>query len=224
MAWDKPDVTTDISSQVHAKGGPKANEIQATKHEAKNTAKKIDQILGENHKNDLIQKNRALTPAEKQEVNDKSKMSSADEISVNLSAQAEAARRTDSIAFDKPAESVREKNNKQMKEAGGVEPAKQQEEMMKILSGQTPASLGNTLGQAERSMDGAGFSGYSNRRASGLGGYEEAVKTTAKIDQDHPNNPSASKARIEGIEEDRPLETKPGQPESGVGKTIDEMI
>ena len=224
MAWDKPDITTDISSQVHAKGGPKANEIQATKHEAKNTAKKIDQILGENHKNDLIQKNRALTPAEKQEVNDKSKMSSADEISVNLSAQAEAARRTDSIAFDKPAESVREKNNKQMKEAGGVEPAKQQEEMMKILSGQTPASLGNTLGQAERSMDGAGFSGYSNRRASGLGGYEEAVKTTAKIDQDHPNNPSASKARIEGIEEDRPLETKPGQPESGVGKTVDEMI
>ncbi len=224
MAWDKPDITTDISSQVHAKGGPKANEIQATKHEAKNTAKKIDQILGENHKNDLIQKNRALTPAEKQEVNDKSKMSSADEISVNLSAQAEAARRTDAIAFDKPAESVREKNNKQMKEAGGVEPAKQQEEMMKILSGQTPASLGNTLGQAERSMDGAGFGGYSNRRASGLGGYEEAVKTTAKIDQDHPNNPSASKARIEGIEEDRPLETKPGQPESGVGKTIDEMI
>ena len=224
MAWDKSDITTDISSQVHAKGGPKANEIQATKHEAKNTAKKIDQILGENHKNDLIQKNRALTPAEKQEVNDRSKMSSADEISVNLSAQAEAARRTDSIAFDKPAESVREKNNKQMKEAGGVEPAKQQEEMMKILSGQTPASLGNTLGQAERSMDGAGFGGYSNRRASGLGGYEEAVKTTAKIDQDHPNNPSASKARIEGIEEDRPLETKPGQPESGVGKTIDEMI
>ncbi len=214
----------DISSQLHAKGGPKANDLQATKHEAKNTAKKIDQILNENHKNDLIQKNTALTPAEQQEVNDKSKMSSADEISVNLSAQAEAARRTDSIAFDKPAESVREKNNKQMKEAGGVEPAKQQEEMMKILSGQTPASLGNTLGQAERSMDGAGFSGYSNRRASGLGGYEEAVKTTARIDQDHPNNPSASKARIEGIEEDRPLETKPGQPESGVGKTIDEMI
>ncbi len=224
MAWDKPDITTDISSQVHAKGGPKANEIQATKHEAKNTAKKIDQILNENHKNDLIQKNIALTPAEQQEVNDKSKMSSADEISVNLSAQAEAARRTDSIAFDKPAESVREKNNKLMKEAGGVEPAKQQEEMMKILSGQTPASMGNTLGQAERAMDGAGFSGYSNRRASGLGGYEEAVKTTAKIDQDHPNNPSASKARIEGIEEDRPLETKPGQPESGVGKTIDDMI
>ena len=217
-------VQTDISSQLHAKGGPKANELQATKHEAKNTAKKIDQILGENHNNDLIQKNRALTPAEKQEVNDRSKMSSADEISVNLSAQAEAVRRTDAIAFDKPAESVREKNNKQMKEAGGVEAAKQQEEMMKILSGQTSASLGNTLGQAERSMDGAGFSGYSNRRASGLGGYEEAVKTTAKIDQDHPNNPSASKARIEGIEEDRPLETKPGQPESGVGKTVDEMI
>ena len=45
MAWDKADITTDISSQVHAKGGPKANEIQATKHEAKNTGKKIDQVL-----------------------------------------------------------------------------------------------------------------------------------------------------------------------------------
>ena len=224
MASGISGVTTDISSQLHAKGGPKANELQATKHDAQNTGKKLNQVLKENHKTDLIKKNAGLTPAEKQKVTDKSKMSSADEISVNLSAQAEAVRRTDAIAFDKPAESVREKNNKQMKEAGGVEPAKQQEEMMKILSGQTPAGLGNTLGQAERSMDGAGFSGYSNRRASGLGGYEAAVKTTAKIDQDHPNNPSASKARIEGIEEDRPLETKPGQPESGVGKTVDEMI
>ena len=106
MAWDKPDITTDISSQVHAKGGPKANEIQATKHEAKNTAKKIDQVLNETHQSDLIQKNRALTPSEKQEVNDKSKMSSADEISVNLSAQADAARQSDS-RIDKPDSSVR---------------------------------------------------------------------------------------------------------------------
>ena len=227
MAWDKGDITTDITSQVHAKRLAKTGEAHskhATNSNSVKQANELKNIMENKSNNAQVWKNLALTPAEKQEVNDKSKMSSADEVSVNLAEQVQAARRTDSIAFDKPAESVREKNNKQMKEAGGVEPAKQQEEMMKILSGQTPASLGNTLGQAERSMDGAGFSGYSNRRASGLGGYEEAVKTTAKIDQDHPNNPSASKARIEGIEEDRPLETKPGQPESGVGKTVDEMI
>jgi hypothetical protein len=34
----------------------------------------------------------------------------------------------------------------------------------------------------------------------------------------------SAKARAEGVEQDRPKETKPGQPESGVGKTIDEMI
>ena len=62
------------------------------------------------------------------------------------------------------------------------------------------------------------------RAASGLGGYEESVKTTATIDQDHPKNTDSVKARAEGVEQDRPNETKPGQPESGVGKTIDEMI
>ena len=29
MAWDKGDITTDITSQIHAKGGPKANKLQA---------------------------------------------------------------------------------------------------------------------------------------------------------------------------------------------------
>ena len=224
MAWDKADITTDISSQVHAKGGPKANEIQATKHEAKNTAKKIDQILNETHQSDLIQKNRALTPSEKQEVNDKSKMSSADEISVNLSAQADAARQSDS-RIDKPDSSVREKNRAQLKHPDEVrKPSEQQNEMMKILSGNTPASMGNSMGKAERATEGAGFGGYSNRAASGLGGFEEAVGTTANVDQDHPKNVNSAKARAEGVEQDRPKETKPGQPESGVGKTIDEMI
>jgi hypothetical protein len=58
MASGISGVTTDISSQLHAKGGPKANDLQATKHEAKNTAKNLNQILKENHKSDLIQKNR----------------------------------------------------------------------------------------------------------------------------------------------------------------------
>jgi hypothetical protein len=47
---------------------------------------------------------------------------------------------------------------------------------------------------------------------------------TADIDQDHPNNVMSAKARAEGVEEDRPKETKPGQPESGVGTSIDEML
>ena len=224
MASAINEVTTDISSQLHAKGGPKANELQATKHEAKNTAKKIDQILNETHQSDLIQKNRALTPSEKQEVNDKSKMSSADEISVNLSAQADAARQSDS-RIDKPDSSVREKNRAQLKHPDEVrKPSEQQNEMMKILSGSTPASMGNSMGKAERSTEGAGFGGYSNRAASGLGGHDEAVGTTSKVDQDHPLNAMGPKARAEGVEQDRPNETKPGQPESGVGKTIDEMI
>ena len=224
MASGVNGVQMDISSQLHAKGGPKANDLQATKHDAQNTGKKLTQVLKENHKNDLIQKNGGLTPAEKQEVNDKSKMSSADEISVNLSAQADAARQSDS-RIDKPDSSVREKNRTQLKHPDEVrKPSEQQNEMMKILSGNTGASMGNSMGKAERSTEGAGFGGYSNRAASGLGGHEEAVGTTANVDQDHPLNPTSAKARAKGVEEDRPLDTKPGQPESGVGKTIDEMI
>ena len=220
MASGISGVTTDISSQLHAKGGPKANDLQATKHEAKSTAKQLNQVLKENHKTDLIKRNGGLTPAEKQEVNDKSKMSSADEISVNLSAQAEAARQSDS-RIDKPDSSVREKNRAQLKHPDEVrKPSEQQNEMMEILSGQSSATLGKT----DRSTEGAGFGGYSNRAASGLGGFDESVKTTATIDQDHPKNVNSAKARAEGVEQDRPKETKPGQPESGVGKTIDEMI
>ena len=224
MAWDKGDITTDISSQMHAKGGPKANDIQATKHEAKNTGKKLSQILKENSQTDLIKKNTGLTPAEKQEVNDKSKMSSADEISVNLSAQAEAARQSDS-RIDKPDTSVREKNRTELKHPDEIrKPSDHQNEMMEILSGNTPASMGNSMGKSERSTEGAGFGGYSNRAASGLGGHDEAVGTTAKVDQDHPLNPQGAKARAEGVEEDRPHETKPGQLESGVGTSVDKLI
>ena len=220
MASGISGVTADISSQLHAKGGPKANDLQATKHEAKSTAKQLNQVLKENHKTDLIKRNGGLTPAEKQEVNDKSKMSSADEISVNLSAQAEAARQSDS-RIDKPDSSVREKNRAQLKHPDEVrKPSEQQNEMMEILSGQSSA----TLGKAEMATEGAGFGGYSNRAASGLGGFDESVKTTATVDQDHPKNVNSAKARAEGVEQDRPKETKPGQPESGVGKTIDEMI
>ena len=224
MASGVNGVQMDISSQLHAKGGPKANELQATKHDAQNTGKKLTQVLKENHKNDLIQKNAGLTPAEKQKVNDKSKMSSADEISVNLSAQADAARQSDS-RIDKPDSSVREKNRAQLKHPDEVrKPSEQQNEMMEILSGNTPASMGNSMGKAERSSEGAGFGGNSNRAASGLGGHDEAVGTTSKVDQDHPLNAMGPKARAEGVEQDRPNDTKTGQPESGVGKTIDEMI
>ena len=94
---------------------------------------------------------------------------------------------------------------------------------MKILSGSTSGSMGS-LGQTERSTEGAGFGGYSNRAASGLGGHDEAVGTTSEIDQDHPLNTTSPKARAEGVEQDRPAETKPGQLESGLGTTIDKML
>ena len=228
MAWDKGDITMDITSQVHAKRLAKTGEAHS-KHAA-TTGKKIDQILNENHQNDLIQKNKALTPAEKQEVNDKSKMSSADEVSVNLAEQVQAARRTDSIAFDKSDTSVREKNSTGAEHLGEIRETRvEQEDKIEMLKGNTPffsrikASMGTSMRQSESSTDGAG-GGYSNRAASGLGGYEESVTKTAEIDQDHPNNPAGAKARAEGIEEDRPKETKPGQPESGVGTTIDKML
>ena len=227
MAWDKGDITTDITSQVHAKRLAKTGEAHskhATNSNSVKQANELKNIMENKSNNAQVWKNLALTPAEKQEVNDKSKMSSADEISVNLSAQADAARQSDS-RIDKPDSSVREKNRAQLKHPDEVrKPSEQQNEMMEILSGNTPASMGNSMGKAERSTEGAGFGGYSNRAASGLGGHDEAVGTTAKVDQDHPLNPESAKARAEGVEEDRPHETKPGQPESGVGTSIDEMI
>ena len=227
MAWDKGDITTDITSQVHAKRLAKTGEAHskhATNSNSVKQANELKNILENKGNNAQAWKSLALTPAEKQEVNDKSKMSSADEISVNLSAQADAARQSDS-RIDKPDSSVREKNRAQLKHPDEVrKPSEQQNEMMKILSGNTPASMGNSMGKAERSTEGAGFGGYSNRAASGLGGHDEAVGTTSKVDQDHPLNAMGAKARAEGVEQDRPKETKPGQPESGVGKTIDEMI
>ena len=227
MAWDKGDITMDITSQVHAKRLAKTGEAHskhATNSNSVKQANELKNILENKGNNAQAWKSLALTPAEKQEVNDKSKMSSADEISVNLLAQADAARQSDS-RIDKPDSSVREKNRAQLKHPDEVrKPSEQQNEMMKILSGNTPASMGNSMGKAERSTEGAGFGGYSNRAASGLGGHDEAVGTTATVDQDHPLNPTSAKARAEGVEQDRPQETKPGQPESGVGKTIDEMI
>ena len=224
MAWDKGDITTDITSQVHAKRLAKTGEAHskhATNSNSVKQANELKNIMENKSNNAQVWKNLALTPAEKQEVNDKSKMSSADGVSVNLAEQVQAARRTDSIAFDKSDTSVREKNRTELKHLDEIrKPSEQQNEMMEILSGNTPASMGTT----ERSTDGAGFGGYSNRAASGMGGYEESVTTTAEVDQDHPNNPTGAEARAEGVEQDRPKDTKPGQPESGVGKTIDEMI
>ena len=228
MAWDKGDIATDITSQVHAKRLAKTGEAHskhATNSNSVKQANELKNILENKSNNAQVWKNLALTPAEKQEVNDKSKMSSADGVSVNLAEQVQAARRTDSIAFDKSDTSVREKNRTELKHPDEIrKPREQQNEMMEILSGNTPASMGNSMGKAERSTEGAGFGGYSNRAASGLGGHEEAVGTTAKVDQDHPLNAMSAKARAEGVEQDRPKDTKPGQPESGVGKTIDEMI
>ena len=231
MAWDKGDITMDITSQVHAKRLAKTGEAHSKHPTNSNSVKQANELknIMENKSNNAqVWKNLALTPAEKQEVNDKSKMSSADGVSVNLAEQVQAARRTDSIAFDKSDTSVsksdtsvREKNRTELKHPDEVrKPSEQQNEMMEILSGNTPASMGTT----ERSTDGAGFGGYSNRAASGMGEYEESVTTTAEVDQDHSNNPLGAKARVEGIGEDRPHETKPGQLESGVGTSVDKLM
>ena len=231
MAWDKGDIATDITSQVHATGGPKANKLQAgtdNLQEGIATTAKIQkrattsQALKQNQEEDL-QKRAVAPPAQSHDGQDQSKIAQEVdrvEISADVKAQNAASRQSDSRVNNYDT-SVREKNRTELKHPDEIrKPSEQQNEMMEILSGNTPASMGTT----ERSTDGAGFGGYSNRAASGMGGYEESVTTTAEVDQDHPNNPAGAKARVEGIKEDRPSETMPGQPESGVGTSIDEML
>jgi len=229
MAWDKGDIATDITSQVHATGGPKANKLQeagiATTAKVQERAT-TSQALKQNQEEDL-QKKAVAAPAQSHDGQDQSKIAQEVdrvEISADVKAQNATSRQPDS-RINNSDTSVREKNRAQLKHPDEVrKPSEQQNEMMEILSGNTPASMGNSMGKAERSTEGAGFGGYSNRAASGLGGHDEAVGTTSKVDQDHPLNAMGAKARAEGVEQDRPKDTKPGQPESGVGKTIDEMI
>ena len=235
MAWDKGDITTDITSQVHATGGPNANKLQAgtgNLQEGMATTAKVQkrattsQVLKQNQEDDL-QKRAVAAPAQSHDGQDQSKIAQEVdrvEISADVKAQNATSRQPDS-RINNSDTSVREKNRTELKHPDETrKPSERQNEMMEILSGNTPASMGTSMGKSERSTDGAGFGGYSNRAASGMGGYEESVTTTAEVDQDHPNNPLGAKARVEGIEEDRPHETKPGQPESGVGTSIDEMI
>ena len=225
MAWDKGDITTDITSQAHAAGGPKANKLQeagiATTAKVQERAT-TSQALKQNQEEDF-QKKAVAAPAQSHDGQDQSKIAQEVdrvEISADVKAQNAASRQPDSRVNNSDT-SVKEKNRTELKHPDEIrKPSEQQNEMMEILSGNTPASMG----KAERSADGAGFGGYSNRAASGMGGYEESVTTTAEVDQDHPNNPTGAEARAEGVEQDRPNETKPGQPESGVGTSIDEML
>ena len=225
MAWDKGDIATDITSQVHAAGGPKANKLQeagiATTAKVQERAT-TSQALKQNQEEDL-QKKAVAAPAQSHDGQDQSKIAQEVdrvEISADVKAQNAASRQPDSRVNNSDT-SVKEKNRTELKHPDEIrKPSEQQNEMMEILSGNTPASMG----KAEMSADGAGFGGYSNRAASGMGGYEESVTTTAEVDQDHPNNPTGAEARAEGVEQDRPNETKPGQPESGVGTSIDEML
>jgi hypothetical protein len=225
MAWDKGDITTDITSQVHAAGGPKANKLQeagiATTAKVQERAT-TSQALKQNQEEDL-QKKAVAAPAQSHDGQDQSKIAQEVdrvEISADVKAQNATSRQPDS-RINNSDTSVREKNRTELKHPDEIrKPSEHQNEMMEILSGSTPASMG----KSERSTDGAGFGGYSNRAASGMGGYEESVTTTAEVDQDHPNNPAGAEARAEGVEEDRPKEIKPGQPESGVGTSIDKML
>ena len=229
MAWDKGDITTDITSQVHAAGGPKANKLQeagiATTAKVQERAT-TSQALKQNQEEDL-QKRAVAGPAQSHDGQDQSKIAQEVdrvEISADVKAQNAASRQPDARVNNSDT-SVREKNRTELKHPDEVrKPSEHQNAMMEILSGNTPASMGTSAGKSERATEGAGFGGYSNRAASGLGGHDEAVGTTSKVDQDHPLNVMSAKARAEGVEQDRPKETKPGQPESGVGKTIDEMI
>jgi hypothetical protein len=236
MASGVGGVTTDITSQIHAAGGPKANKLREGIAEKVEKRDDASQVLKINQKEDLQQ--RAAPPGQRQDGQDQSKMVSEMDrvqISSDIAGQAAVARQSDARINARDSSvpdssiSVREKNRHQFEKPDEMQseesqtPREHQAEMMEGLN-HTPTSEGNGLGQTERSLAGSGFGGYTNRAVGGLGGYAESVETSAKIDQDHPLNETGPKARIEAASEDRPKETAPGQLESEVGKTIDKMI
>ena len=222
MAWDKGDITTDITSQVHARGGPKANKLQAGTNnlqegvamEAKvQKTATASQTLKQNQEEDY-QKKATAPAAQSHDGQDQSKIVAETDrvqITADIKAQNATSRQSDS-RVNKDDSTVKQKHQAQLELPNEVQkPKEHQKEMMKILSG-SPASA---MGKAENTTEGA---------TSGLGGYDEDVVTTSEIDQDHPRNAMGAKARAEGVEKDRPTETKPGQLESGVGTTIDKML
>ena len=227
MAWDKADITTDITSQLHATGGAKANEIQSsakltkagdlqaqiTDPKARHTT---SQVLKQN---EIDAQHPATAPAQNQNGPGPSSgaRKSTEEDRVELSADVR-----DLTYVSRQAESPINKGpngmvlEKKIEEKPGPmrqvhddreKPSEKAEQLHMILSGETPAKMS----LAEEAKSGM-FAGYS-----------QEVENLAEVDQDHPENAASMTARIDAAEKEQ-AESKPGAVESEVGQTLDKLI
>ena len=222
MAWDKADITTDITSQLHATGGAKANELQASTDDLQKSMMDpksratTSQVLKQN---EVDAEHPATAPAQNQNGPGPSSgaRKSTEEDRVQLSADVKdltyVSRQADSPVNKGPNEMVLEKK---LEEKPGPmrqvyenreKPSEKAEQLHKILSGDSPAQMS----LAEES------------KSSMFGGYSQDVEMVAEVDQDHPTNPTSPTARAESAEEAQ-AENKPSAVESEVGQTLDKLI
>ena len=241
MAWDKADLTQNITSQVHAIAGPQSNKLRVTEDDVKvsriarpsaNTlelstedlkAAKMDvqprtsasQALKQNQSDDI--KNRAVAPAQEDHV----------EISTNTNAGAQAAvsHQSDSPQWGKlshksteaTTETATKKDSQNPLDSPGTviePPSESGEKMQSILSGPTPASVSKDQYSSE------GF---------GHGGPSGVTENPLEINQNHPNNPVGPKTQTASLLEndngnnERP-EAHPAAVESEMGQVFDKVI
>ena len=225
MAWDKADIATDITSQLHATGGAKANELQASTDNLQESAMQAkaktrpttSQVLKQN---EIDAQHPATAPT--QNTNgpgpNNTARQSTEEDRVQLSADVRdltyVSRQAESPINKGPKQMVLEKK---MEEKPGPmrqvyedreKPSEQAQEMHKILSGDTPYKM-SVAEESQSSM---------------FGGYSQDVDMVADVDQDHPSSPVSPEAIVKQLEQDQPKENKPGVVESEVGQTLDKLI
>ena len=228
MAWDKPDITTDITSQLNAAGGTKANKIQASTEltkaggdlQAQVTAAKPRHTTSQVLKQNEVDAQHAATAPPQNSGGpgpNNTARKSTEEDRVQLSADVRdltyVSRQSDSPVNKGPNEMVLEKKIEEkpgpMKQVyeDREKPSEKAEQLHMILSGETPAKMS----LAEEAKSGM-FAGYS-----------QEVEKLAEVDQDHPENAASPKARTEAAVEEQ-AESKPGAVESEVGQTLDKLI
>ena len=230
MAWDKRDITTDITSQLHAKGGPKANKIQASTELAKGDdlhegAKITDakprltasQVLVHNQTDDP--KNRAaVAPAQSQDGQDQSKTASEEdrvEISADVKAQTAVSRQSDSRINNKPDPANDYRANKEdqnpLEDPSEIlrNPSEQATEMQGILGGPTPISIG--------------LSENLEKKGMGFEGSDDVVDVVREIDRSHLD----TREELNADEKESTIhkeQTQKNPTESEVGQSLDELI
>ena len=229
MAWDKADISTDITSQLHKNkttgGEAEAKKLQHTTDNLQESAMKAkvqpgattSQVLKQNK---VDPHGNATAPPQSQNgpSSNNTVRKSTEEDRVELSADVRdltyVSRQSDSPINKGPREMVLEKKIEEkpgpMKQVfeDREKPSEKAEQLHMILSGETPAKMS----LAEEAKSGM------------FGGYSQDVEKLAEVDQDHPANPTSPTAIIESTEQERPEESKFGTAESEMGQTLDKLI